>query len=606
MLDLESIIRKAGQRAAGESVVVAAPYDLSDLTCRDLAIEAGFSGYIANAAPDPSDRNPFIAGWWIDRREGLWHIRYGIASTVVVLGAATHQAVGTELVLEARRKGVRRLLVVDGNGSVLQDIDVRSMPVRRKPSLPASRQVGDFCYEAAFDKIFANVGKRLQVPADRFTPKRILMIVGSLGPGGAERQVSYIAAGLARRRTYDMYVGCNFVDQPPANLFKPMVEAAGARVRGVVHPMPEYDMAATIAARRRLGLYDALGAQNIFYAILEYASMIRRIRPAIVHTWTDYSNVFGGIAAELVGVPALVLSGRSVAPDNFPALFQPYMRPGYLALLQRRNVLLLNNSRAGAADYARWLELANDEIQVIHNGFDFPPEATPGDREAMRSAYDIPPVSPVVGSIMRFSEEKRPQLFIDVARILHRSHPQVRFLVFGEGPKLEEMRAYAASCGLSDVLKLPGLTTDAWRALAAMDVFMLTSRMEGLPNVLVEAQAAGIPVVCTGVGGMEETFIDGETGLSVRGATAGTLADAVSGLICNPEVRTGMSERAFRHARTTFGMAMMLDQMSKAYDDQYSRDALRIRKELATFRPPQCHPRTLRHRETASAEIYRA
>src|SRR3974377_2452558 len=111
MLDLESIIRKAGQRAAGESVVVAAPYDLSDVTCRGLAIEAGFSGYIANAAPDPSDRNPpFIAGWWIDRREGLWHIRYGIASTVVVLSAATHQAVGTELVLEARGTGGGRLL----------------------------------------------------------------------------------------------------------------------------------------------------------------------------------------------------------------------------------------------------------------------------------------------------------------------------------------------------------------------------------------------------------------------------------------------------------------------------------------------------------------
>jgi glycosyltransferase involved in cell wall biosynthesis len=606
VLELESILRKAAQCAGDERPVVAAPYDLADLTCRDLAAEGVFSGYIANSAPDSSDRNPFVAGWWIDRRMGLWHIRYGIASTVVLLGAATHQAVCMKLVREARRKGVRRLLVVDGNGSVLQDLDIRSIPVRRKPSVQASRQLGDFCYEAAFDKIFANVGKRLQVPAERFAPKRILLIVGSLGPGGAERQASYIAAGLARRRTYDMYVGCNFVDQPPANLFKPMVEAAGARVRRVVHPMPEYDMAATIAARRRLGPYDALGAQNIFYAILEYASMIRRICPAIVHTWTDYSNVFGGIAAELAGVPALVLSGRSVAPDNFPALFQPYMRPGYLALLQRRNVLFLNNSRAGAADYARWLELANDEIQVIHNGFDFQHKAEPGDREAIRSAYDFPPVSPVVGSIMRFSEEKRPQLFIDVARILHRSHPHLRFLVFGEGPMREEMRAYAASCGLSGVLQLPGLTSDAWAALAAMDVFVLTSRMEGLPNVLIEAQAAGLPIICTGVGGMEETFIEGETGFSVRGATARTLADAVSRLISEPELRRRMSQVAFAHARATFGVETMLDQMSQAYDDQYSRDALRIRKELATFRPPQFHPRTLRHRETAPAEICRA
>jgi len=286
-------------------------------------------------------------------------------------------------------------------------------------------------------------------------------------------------------------------------------------------------------------------------------------------------------------VPALVLSGRSVAPDNFPDLFQPYMRPGYLSLLDKRNALFLNNSRAGAADYARWLELPDDEIQVIHNGFDFPRETAADDREAVRSAHDIPPDAPVVGSIMRFSEEKRPQLFMDVARILHMAHPQLRFLVFGEGPMREKMQAYATSCGLSDVLKLPGLTTNSWGALAAMDVFVLTSRMEGLPNALIEAQAAGIPIVCTGVGGMEETFIVGETGFSVRSAAVDALAEAVSRLIREPQLQKRMSEAAFTHARATFGVETMLDRMSKAYDDQYSRDALRIRQKLATFRPPQ-------------------
>ena len=587
MLELVEILRRAVQCAATEDVVVAAPYDLADLTCRDLAAEGICKGYIANTAPDSSDRNPFVAGWWIDRRAGLWHIRYRIASTVVLLGAATHQAVGAELVREARRQGVRRLLVVESNGSTLREIDVGELLVRRKPSPPVSRPFGDFCYESAFDKMFANVGNRLRLPAANFVPGRILLIVGSLGPGGAERQASYIAAGLARRRVFDVHVGCNFADQSPANLFRPMVEGAGARVRTVVPSMPEYDNAAMATTRRRLGLYDSLGLHNIFHAILEYALLIREVRPAIVHTWTDYSNVFGGIAAELVGVPALVLSGRSVAPDNFPDLFQPYMRPGYLSLLDKRNALFLNNSRAGAADYARWLELPDDEIQVIHNGFDFPRETAADDREAVRSAHDIPPDAPVVGSIMRFSEEKRPQLFMDVARILHMAHPQLRFLVFGEGPMREKMQAYATSCGLSDVLKLPGLTTNSWGALAAMDVFVLTSRMEGLPNALIEAQAAGIPIVCTGVGGMEETFIEGETGFSVRSAAVDALAEAVSRLIREPQLQKRMSEAAFTHARATFGVETMLDRMSKAYDDQYSRDALRIRQKLATFRPPQ-------------------
>jgi glycosyltransferase involved in cell wall biosynthesis len=603
VLDLVAILRRAGQCAADKAVVVAAPYDLADLTCRDLAAQEVFKGYIASTAPDPSDLNPFIAGWWIDRREGLWHLRYGITSTVVLLGAANHQEVSIELVLEARRQGVHRLLIVDHSGSVLQDVDVRKLPVRHKRSMPASRRIGDFCYETAFNKIFANVGNRLRLPADRFVTNRVLLIVGSLGPGGAERQASYIAAGLAGRGSYEMNIGCNFVDPPPADLFKPMVEAAGVHVCTTRYPPPDYNMAAMVTTRRRLARYDMLGIQNIFYTIIQYASMIREIRPAVVHTWMDYSNVLGGIAAELVGVPALVMSGRSVAPDNFPALFQPYMRPGYRALLQRREALLLNNSHAGAVDYARWLELADDKIQVIHNGFDFPAESTAGDREAMGSIHDIPPGSLVVGSIMRLSEEKRPQLFVDAARILHAAHPQLRFLVFGEGPMLQPMRAYAASCGLSGVLQLPGLTTDAWGALAAMDVFVLTSRMEGLPNVLIEAQASGLPVVCTGVGGMEETFIDGKTGFSVRSATANALADAMSRLIREPELRGRMSQDASAHARATFGIEAMLDQISKAYDDRYARDALRIRKELATFRPAQFHRRTLRDREGAVVRV---
>jgi glycosyltransferase involved in cell wall biosynthesis len=605
VLDLENIMRRLTGSAGEERFVVAAPYDLADLTCHALAAERVFTGYIANSAPDPGNHDPFIAGWWIDRQAGLLHLRHEIASTVLLLGGVTHQTVGRDLMREARRKGVRRVLIVAGDGSVLREIDLRRAPDRRKQPASISGRFEDLCYEAVFGTIFAHIGRRLRLPADDFESKRILLIVGSLGPGGAERQASYIATGFARSGTYEMHVGCNFVEQAPSNLFRPMVEAAGARVSTIAYPPPEYELASMTAVRRRLEPYDGLGAQNILYVILQYASMIRRVRPAIVHTWTDYPNVLGGIAAELVGVPSLVMSGRSVAPDNFSTLFQPYMRPGYLALLQRRDALFLNNSRAGAADYARWLALADDDVQVIHNGFDFPVETARGAREAVRFAHGIPPDVPVVGSIMRFSEEKRPQLFIDVARILNASDPRLCFLVFGEGPLREEMITYARSCGLADVVILPGVTEDAWGALAAMDVFVLTSRMEGLPNVLIEAQAAGLPVVCTGVGGMEETLIDGKTGFSVREATPGGLAVAVSRLVREPQLRRQMSGAASAHARASFGIETMLDQTSKAYDDRYARDALRIRKELATFRPPQFHPRTLRVREGAVARVCR-
>ena len=566
MIEVAKLIRRAVQSAGGDKVVVAAPYDLASLLCRDGEIAGALSGYIANSAPDPNDYNPLIAGWWIDRAEGLWFIRPSAeSSTVVLLGAATHQKIGPDLLLEARRKAVRRLLLVDVDGVVLREVDLSTSYASPTPLQQTSQHFSSLCYENVFDEVFGSVGSKLRLPSRSFETGRVLLFVGSLGPGGSERQVAYTATGLARTGAYDVYIGCNHIERHPDNLFRSMVEAAGVNVVKIDDRLPEYEARSMAFARQRLTPYNSIGAQNIFFTILQYASMIREVRPAIVHTWTDYCNVLGGIAAELVGVPKIVLNGRSLAPDNFPLIFQPYMRPGYRSLLGRRSVAFLNNSRAGATDYAHWLNLPDNQLDVIYNGFDFPRETAVGARSQVRSAHDIPLKSLVIGCITRFSEEKQPQLFLEMARVLYERHRQLRFLVFGVGPMLEEMRARVKADGLSGIVQLPGVTSDAWAALAAMDIFVLTSRMEGLPNVLIEAQASGLPVVCTGVGGMEETFVEGKTGYSVRSATAGTLADAVMRLVREPQLRARMSTEAFRHARNTFGIERMLAQTAKAY-----------------------------------------
>ena len=131
-------------------------------------------------------------------------------------------------------------------------------------------------------------------------------------------------------------------------------------------------------------------------------------------------------------------------------------------------------------DYARWLDLPSDQFEIIYNGFEFPAEISGSTRNAVRSTYGIPHDSLVVGSITRFSEEKRPELFIDMAKIIHTRNPQVRFLVFGVGPMLERIRSYVEKCELSSMVQLScARAADTSQALAAMDVFVLSSRIEG-------------------------------------------------------------------------------------------------------------------------------
>lgn len=566
MLDFEQILRRGVSDAGGRRVAVAVPFDAPKQVLRDLVAEGIIEGYVANSAPDPArgQVDPFVVGWWIDRAAGSWFLRASGIDTLIVPGANAPHQVGGRMLLEARLKGIKRLVFVDYRGEILRDVDTEGAVLDALDRAVEGECLGQAALEDAFEELYSALGDRLRLSPESFVDDKALLLPGNLGPGGAERQAAYTAIGLKQRTGYDVYVGCNHIE-PPSDFFKPAVERAGAHVARVADPPPGYDSPEIVEVRQRLSRYDVFGFHNVFYAIYGYALLLRSLRPKILHTWMDYCNVLGGTAAELVGVPELVLSGRSVAPDHF-RVFQPYMRPGYEALLRRKHdVVFLNNSGAGAADYARWLRLPPERVRVIHNGFEFPSEVPRANGKAERRRHGVSEGAVVVGSVLRFAEEKRPRLLVDMARVIHLQDASIRFLFFGTGPLLDEIRAYIASHNLSDVIKLPGLTQDVWSALAAMDVFALSSRMEGLPNVLVEAQACGLPVVCTGVGGMPETFVEGETGISVSSATPEALAEAVRRILSTPNLRSKMSAEAFRHAREAFGIERMIRRTVEAY-----------------------------------------
>ena len=302
-----------------------------------------------------------------------------------------------------------------------------------------------------------------------------------LAPSGSERHDFYLPAVTAAGipvRTIRRRVGNNEPGSMPPS------------VREVWHALPE-------------GL--APDISDLFWEFLN-------LRPEIVHTWLDGNNIRAGLAAALAGVPRIVLSGRNVNPSHFQ-LYRHWMDPAYKALLKLPYVTMVNNSYVGRDDYARWLEIGPERIIVIHNGCDYPRLLASDTRRASRDAYDISPEAIVVGTVTRLAEEKRPHLFVEMAHQALQRQPNLHFLFFGSGPLYEETQSLIDRLRLSDSIKLMGITDDIWTSLAAMDVFVLTSRMEGLPNVLIEAQCAGIPVVATKVGGAPETFIDGKDGL---------------------------------------------------------------------------------------------
>ena len=565
MLDIESIVRRAvRETAAGHPVTIAAPFDAPEQVLSHMAARGFIGAYVADGGRDAAIRDPAVAGWWTDRRNGSWCLKRSGPQTVVLLGADAHHSVSGRMLLEARLAGVRRLVMAGSLGNVLQVIDAEAELLKALDRARIGPQIGESDYVDLFQDLRSWVGDWLRLPEEAFVRNRTMMVVGSLGPGGAERQVAYTTLGLKRVSDLEVYVACDHLGSPSHDFFRPALKTADIYAFEVSRHSADWNTSKIRDVRERLSRYKVLGADHLFHAVFHYALMLRSARPGLIHTWMDHCSTLAGFAAVLVGVPKIVLGGRSFSPESF-RFFQPFMRSAYQAILgSRPDALLLNNSRSGAIDYARWLGLPSDRVGVIHNGFDFPAEI-PFDRgRVLRRELGFGEDDTVVGSILRFSEEKRPELMIETAKALLARRPGTKFVFFGEGILLEDTRRLVDAAGLEESIKLPGLTRDAWDALAAMDAFLLTSRIEGLPNVLVEAGAVGLPIVCTGVGGMAETFLEGETGFSVE-ADAETLADQLASILGNDSARRHIRTRAPAHVRHEFSV----DRMAKATFDAY-------------------------------------
>jgi glycosyltransferase involved in cell wall biosynthesis len=139
------------------------------------------------------------------------------------------------------------------------------------------------------------------------------------------------------------------------------------------------------------------------------------------------------------------------------------------------------------------------------------------------------------------------------------------FLMVGDGPLRQEVRHQAQRLGIDSSLLLPGHQKDSMAAMAAMDVFLLTSRLEGLPNVLIEAQALGIPVVTTDTGGARETILEGVTGYAVYPHAAKLLAKVVIKILDDEQFRQQAREKAPPFISNKFGCERMIHDTLRAY-----------------------------------------
>lgn len=309
--------------------------------------------------------------------------------------------------------------------------------------------------------------------------KRILHIIPSLDRAGAEKQLVLLASGLPRAE-FEPHV-CALTRGGPR---QSELEAAGVPVT-------------VIGKRFRVDLLAA-------WKLHRYVS---RLRPDLVHTWLFAANAYGGAVARAAGVQHLVVGQRCI---------DPWKSGHQLAMdrvLARYADRIVVNS-AGVRDFYVRHGLPAEKFTVIPGGVaPAPPSAVR--RQELLKTLGCPPDARLIGAVGRLWPQKRVKDLIWAADLCHLVRENVRLLVIGDGPQRRALERFVRLLLAEEYLLLLGERHDVADILPHLDVLWLGSEYEGLPNSVMEAMAAAVPVVASDISGCRDLVVPGETGFLV-------------------------------------------------------------------------------------------
>jgi len=222
-------------------------------------------------------------------------------------------------------------------------------------------------------------------------------------------------------------------------------------------------------------------------------------------------------------------------------------------------------SRAVRDAVARREGVSPGRIEVIYNGLDLQRFSTPADRAAARAWLGVPAEGPVIGMVGNLRPIKdHPTLLRAMAR-LAAPFPEAQLVFVGEGSEEERLRALARELGIGPRVTFAGPRSDIPRVLAAMDVFVLSSHSEGMSNAIIEAMAAGLPVVATDVGGNAECVANGETGFIVPPGDDAAMADRLGALVGDPALSATQGAAGRARAEALFDVEAMVRRTADLY-----------------------------------------
>lgn len=366
---------------------------------------------------------------------------------------------------------------------------------------------------------------------------RVLHLINSFEAGGTERQAVELLKRLDPAR-YDVRLAA--------------IQRKGPLYAEIAQQYPRLDEFPLTS------FYNA----NALRQIRRLRALLREEAIDILHAHDFYAGWLGTLAAQFTGV-------RVIAAQRHLRLSERRIHDWGRRVINRLAHRVIVNADLIRQHVLETGTAAAEKIVVIHNGLSFQAEPTQREqvRAELRATLQLPPTALLIGTVANLRPVKGHRYLLQAAVSVLRQFPDAHFVWIGDGELRESLQTQIQELGLAQQVYLLGPRSDAARLAQAFDYSVLASLHEGLPNTVMEALAAGVPVICTAVGGALELVTDGVTGYLAPAADSAKLAEKIIYALANPTESATLAARGRAFVLDQFSMQRMVQRTENLYDE---------------------------------------